>query len=308
MPLAITSDFSGDWIGRFILRTMEGFDGLTHNLFRVETGINEKRALTKIDYTQEPRADAADPTFAGDFNLTERSLAPVKYVVANTKFDPAALENHWIAERFLRGEPFVEWPVQMQMDFMALIAGTHANWLNRQIWSGDTAGSAPNNIFDGFIKQALADATVIDVATPAALTLANIEAKLNDTWRAIPEIVRQDPNCRIKLSYSAWRLYGDSERAKTTKGIDSYQNDPTIFKGIRLVPCYGMPANTMIGCVDGPGPTGNLFMGLGYDPDSMDTLVIDKVSNSSREWFVQLRAKASVNYAKGNELVLYHFV
>jgi hypothetical protein len=308
MALAITSDFSGDWIGRFILRTMEGFDGLTHNLFRFETGINEKRALTKIDYTQGPQPDAADPAFAGNFTLTERSLAPAKYLVANVKFDPAALENHWIAEKFKRGEPFVEWPLQLQMDFMALIAGNHAIWLNRNIWTGDTAGPEPDARFDGIIKRALADATVIDVATPAALTEGNIIGKLKDTWSAIPKVVRQDPNCRIKISHTAWELYGNADRALANKGVNNYDGDPTIYRGIRLVPCYGIPDNTMIACVDGPGPNGNLFMGLGYDLDSTDTLVIDKVSNSSREWFVQLRAKADVNYAKGNELVLYHFV
>jgi hypothetical protein len=307
MALAITSDFSGDWIGRFILRSMEGFDGITKNLFVFDTDIKQKRALTKMAYTQEPQADAASPNFAGDFTLTENSLEPKKYVVANVKFDPATLEDHWIAEKFRRGEPFVEWPAEMQMDFMALITANHHRWLNRQIWQGDTAGSAPNNIFDGIIKRALADANVIDVATPAALTSGNILAKLADTYTAIPEVVREDPNVRIKLSYRAWRLYGDADRALANKGVNNYDGDPNIYRGIRLVPCYGMPANTMVACVDGPGPTSNLFMGLGYDMDSQDTLKIDRVEAKSREWFVQLRAKADVNYAKGDELVLYHF-
>lgn len=53
------------------------------------------------------------------------------------------------------------------------------------IWSGDDS----TGHFNGLIPQLLLDATVIDVATPVAITSANVEAELAKFIDAVPDAV-----------------------------------------------------------------------------------------------------------------------
>lgn len=304
MPVSVTSGYSGDALDRLIARLFVPLQAFNQGLFNIEADIKKTRAITRASLSNDTvQADAADPAFVGTLTLNERTLTPAAYVAVNMKLDPYALKDHWIAEKFKKGEPFVEWPVELQMQLMDLVNRNHWNWLNRKIWSGSTGGGDP---FQGIITRLVADVATLDVPTPVALTSANILVELNELRDTMTDLIRLDPATRIIVSPKTLKLYQDADRALTYKGVNNADAGPSVFAGTPIVALHGFPDDTMLATAASVQAGGsNLFAGVGYDIDSQDTLIVDRVSNSSREWFVQIRARLDVNYAFAEECVLY---
>ena len=172
-----------------------------------------------------------------------------------------------------------------------------ARKIDTDIWEGD--GLAGN--FAGIIPALLLDDDVIDVATPVAITSANVEAELGKFIDTVPDELIGSDGFILGVSTNVIRalrkLYGTQARSNGT----FLKPDEAEFNGYALKEIKALSANTMIGY----NPA-QVFFGTGLLADFNEVSIkdMDEVDLSG-----QIRMKmvmsGGVQYAYGGEIVLY---
>ena len=90
-------------------------------------------------------------------------------------------------------------------DFIiAHVAGLVAEKTEQNIWEGVNANAGE---FDGLVTLALADSDVIDAASHAAVTSANVIAKLGSIVDAIPSTLYNKEDMHLYVSQNIARAY-----------------------------------------------------------------------------------------------------
>ena len=178
------------------------------------------------------------------------------------------------------------------------------------LWTGNFGGAQAGE-YNGIETLALADSTVIDVASPAALTAANIIDKMQDTVDAIPNTLFGKEDLKLYVSNKAAKLYiralggfgaaGLGGSGSDAKGTQWYNNGSLTFGGIPIFVARGMSDNTMIAA-----ETSNLFFGTGLLSDYNEVRVIDQTPiDGSQNVRIVMRFTAAVQIGVGANVVYY---
>jgi hypothetical protein len=307
MPASITSTYSSEFLETILVKLTTGNPTVSGGHIRIHSGVNHKISIPRIsgsdlikDYKATPEASDS-----GTVTITEEEILTGGYMLY-ARFNPETFANFWrpfqpVGSAFV----FQELPQAVQMAIMEEFLRVHSEFIENLIFQGDTAGSAPNDKFDGALKVAAGDSDVIDVSTPISLTAGNIVAEIGRVYAAIPQAVKISPNCKIFVSYDDFELYGDAQRAKANKGLEDWDITPRSFKGKTIVPTYGMPKDSMLATVASSGMDSNLHMAIKFAQD-FDQIKVGPVANDSEEMFLKMAFKAGIGYSFGSQVVAYN--
>jgi hypothetical protein len=182
---------------------------------------------------------------------------------------------------------------------------TIAQNIEKLRWRGDTNDGSPQlNLCDGYLKGLLADATVIDIANPAAITPSNVLAKLALVYAAIPaEVITNQDELRIYVSAPVATSYRAAVAASNTQANLTQALDFT-YLGIKMVLCPGMGTDsTMVATL-----RGNLIYGFDALGDSKALRAVN-LADTVATPVIRTRANMKVGFkhVNGGEIVLYKF-
>jgi hypothetical protein len=243
-----------------------------------------------------------------DVDVAERVLT-LKEVQSNVQLCKKDYHQDWIAAQ-AGYSAYEDLPADFKSFMLAHVAGMTAAAIETSIWEGSAGTSGQ---FDGLVTLALADATVVDVASHAAVTSANVIDKLGSIVDAIPSTVYGSEDLTIYVSRNIAKAYvralgGFSVAATSNAGVDNqgtqwFSNGALTFDGIPVVVASGLADDTAMAA-----QTSNLFFGCGLLSDvTAEAKYIDMADvDGSQNVRIIYRLSAGVQFAIGSDIVLYH--
>jgi hypothetical protein len=276
--------------------------GKSSATFKLIPNVKSKIKLAKLDLGNI--LQDADCTFSatGEGALSQKSFE-VEPIKINLSYCKRTFETNYLSELMRPGSNSNEvMPATIENYLLAQVAKQTSNDLEKITWSGDTASATyPLMRADGLIKKFLADGTVIDVATPVALTSANIVAQIGRTYDAIPATIISKEDLVIYVGTAAWKLYKQA-LANASAETNFMQNYAELFYlGVPVLEAPGLAVNRMVAC-----QKSNLVLLTDLVSDFEEVQVLPQ-GNVTGEPTVRMvgEFKFGVDYIYGSEIVLY---
>ena len=294
----ITTNFVGEVAGEYIAQMIREANTLSDNLVTVLPNITSPQFIRKIETDNGFVDYVCGFTPAGSITLSEKELAPKK-IKEDREICKEDFRQLWTAAQMGFSAHNDNLPATEQAAILEDIGKRVALKIDQEIWNGDgTAGKLA-----GFIPAFVADADVIDVTLPVAITAANVEAELGKFIDAHTDEVLQDEANHIfgvstNVLRAIKRAYGTQARSN---GVFLQPNEFD-FEGYKLTEIKGLPANTMVGY-----NRNNLFFGTGLLSDHNEIKVqdMDEVGLLTGQIRTKIVLTGGVQYAWGGEVVLY---
>jgi hypothetical protein len=276
--------------------------GKSTSTFKLIPNVKSKIKLAKLDLGNI--LQDADCTFSatGEGTLSQKSFE-VEPIKINLSYCKRTFETDYLSQLMRPGSNNPEvMPAAIENYLLDQVAKQTSNDLEKITWAGDTASATyPLMRADGLIKKFLADASVIDVATPVALTSANIVAQIGRTYDAIPATVISKDDLVIYLGTAAWKLYKQA-LANASSETNFMQNYAELFYlGVPVLEAPGLPVNRMVAA-----QKSNLVLLTDLVSDFEEVQVLPQ-GNVTGEPTVRMvgEFKFGVDYIYGSEIVLY---
>jgi len=303
------STYAGEFAGDYVAAALLSAPTLEKGLITVLPNIHYKRVMKKISTTGSVLVNATcDFDHNMDVDVAERVLT-LKELQSNVQLCKKDYHQDFIATQ--AGYSAYESLPGNFKDFMiAHVAGMTAAKIETNIWEGAVGSSGQ---FDGLVTLALADATVVDVASHAAVTASNVIDKLGSIVDAIPNTVYGSESLKIYVSRNIAKAYvralggfiaaGVGANGTDNKGTQWFSNGALSFDGIPVVVANGMADDTAMAA-----ESTNLFFGCGLLSDiNQEVKFIDMSEiDGSQNCRIVMRMSAGVQYAIGSDVVLYH--
>lgn len=303
------STYAGEFAGDYVAAALLSAPTLEKGLITVLPNIHYKRVMKKISTTGSVLVDATcDFDHNMDVDVAERVLT-LKELQSNVQLCKKDYHQDFIATQ--AGYSAYESLPGNFKDFMiAHVAGMTAAKIETNIWEGAVGSSGQ---FDGLVTLALADATVVDVASHAAVTASNVIDKLGSIVDAIPNTVYGSESLKIYVSRNIFKAYvrslggfasgGLGANGVDAKGTTFFNGQNLSFDGIPVVVANGMADDTAMAA-----ESTNLFFGCGLLSDvNQEVKFIDMSEiDGSQNCRIVMRMSAGVQYAIGSDVVLYH--
>ena len=296
MATTIQSNYAGKEAGGIIGQAFREGETLSKGLVRVYENINFKLNLRKIDYTDGTSPYSCGFNPAGDIDLSEKVLEPLKFKndieVCKEDFRQTWSEDQEGASAFninLAGD--------IENAIMTEVLGQHAEKIDRQIWEGDSATAGE---FDGFIKLFKADADVVKL-TGAVITKDNVLDSLMTALEATKVSVRNSNDLKVVVSadvYQAYNFYLVSQGIVNGLGGADM---PVTFAGYTMERVSGLDPSTIV-----IYEKDNLIFGTGLLGDHNELRVRD-MDDSLMDGNVRMKMvyNAGVQYYNSDEIVWY---
>lgn len=294
--LDITTNFVGEVAGEYIAEMIKEANTISENLVTVLPNVVSPQFVRKIQ-TEDGFVDyVCGFTPVGGITISEKELAPKK-VKWDSELCKEDFRQLWTAAQMGFSAHNDSLPQTEQAAILADMGTRIARKIDVDIWEGD----GTTGIFAGIVPALLADADVIDVATPVAITAANVQAEVGKFIDAIPDAVIGSSNLVLGVSTNVIRAlkrsYGTQARANGTF-LKPSEFD---FEGYTLVEIKGLNANTMIAY-----DKTQVFFGTGLTADFNEIKVKDMdETDLSGQVRMKVVFSGGVQYAYGGEIVLY---
>ncbi len=303
----LTTTYAGEFAGKYISAALLSGDTLGNELITIKPNVKHKEVLKKVA-TDSLVKDATcdfDPT--STLTLTERILTMEEFQV-NLQLCKKDFVTDWEAVQ-MGYSAYSNLPPSLSDFLIAHVADKTAQKMEQNIWGGSNSNAGE---FDGLVTLALADSSVVDVASHAAVTSANVIAKLGSIVDAIPSTLYGSESLKIYVSQNIAKAYVRAlggfvatigANGTDNKGTQWYANGALSFDGIPVVVANGLNDDTAMAA-----ESTNLFFGCGLLSDVnqevkyIDMSEIDGSQNSR----IIMRMSAGVQYAIGSDIVLYH--
>jgi hypothetical protein len=264
---------------------------------RVETGITKSLKLTAIDLGEPVITKGTEATAIDDADVTKPTLPEI---TLTPKESVAAFD---LSYSFLRKNIRRE---SVNTDLNMAYAKRIGKDVSLVVMNGDTANAGSTRkdkalkILDGVITKALADDDVNDHVIPADPTYKGKDGVLSAMINKLPEDFREQRDELIFLvGHDVFDTYADEIGAiETALGsqvlITGKYNDGLPYKGIKILPVYGMPADTVVLTLKQ-----NIAVGMGVE---MQVLTQDQHRKRVQE--VTIIHEFDANYFLGRAIVL----
>tara|TARA_R110001583_G_scaffold12606_5_gene55722 strand:- start:669 stop:1595 length:927 start_codon:yes stop_codon:yes gene_type:complete len=301
----ITSSYAGEAAAGFLAAALLEGNTIAKGGIEVLQNIKYKEVMQKLATDANViKNGTCDFTPTGQVDITERILIPEEFQV-NLEFCTQKWLDSW--EAISMGYSAYNNPPK---NFTAYIMGHVAKMVSAStetnIWEGVNSTEGQ---FDGFVPLALADSSVLDVASHAAVTSANVVEKLGDIVDLIPSTLYGKDDLHIYISQNIARAYVRALGgfAATNSGVDAkshmwYGDQALTFDGVKLFVANGLNDDTAMAT-----QKSNLFFGCGLLNDQNSAKLIDmSQTTGSQNFRVIMRYTAGIQYAIGSEIVLYH--
>jgi hypothetical protein len=302
---SITSTYAGEFAGKYISAALLSGSTIEQGGVEVKPNVKFKEVIKKVATDANIIKDATcDFTATGAVTLTERILQPEEFQV-NLELCKSNFTSDWEAVQ-MGYSAFDNMPPKFSDFMIGHVAGLVAEKNEKNIWEGVNSNAGE---YDGLVTLALADADVIDVASHAAITAANVVDKLGSIVDAIPSALYGKEDLHIYISQNIARAYVRALGgfAATNSGVDAkshmwYGDQALSFDGVKLFVANGLADDTAMAA-----EKSNLFFGTGLLSDYNEVKLLDMADlDGSQNARVIMRYTAGVQYGIGTDIVLYH--
>jgi hypothetical protein len=300
--------YAGEFAGKYISAALLSGSTIANGGIEVLPNVKYKQVIQRIATDGIVKDATCDFDATSTITLTERVITPEEFQV-NLQLCKKDFHQTW--EAITMGySAFDNLPPSFADYLIAHVAAKVAEKTEQNIWKGVTANAGE---FAGFVTLATADATVIDVASPASggITAANVIAELGKVVDAIPAALYGKEDLYLYVSQSAARAYvralggfgasGLGANGTNAMGTQWWNNGSLSFDGIKIFVAQGMADDYVMAA-----QKSNLFFGTGLLSDQNEVQLIDMSPiDGSQNVRVVMRFTASVQYGIGSEIVLY---
>jgi len=303
------STYAGEFAGDYVAAALLSAPTLEKGLITVLPNIHYKRVMKKISTTGSVLVDATcDFDHNMDVDVAERVLT-LKELQSNVQLCKKDYHQDWIATQ-AGYSAYESLPTNFKDFMIAHVAGMSAAKIETNIWEGAVASSGQ---FDGLVTLALADSTVNDVGSHAAVTASNVIDKLGSIVDDIPSTLYGSESLKIYVSRNIAKAYVRAlggfvatigANGTDGKGTQWFSNGQSLsFDGIPVVVANGMDDDTAMAA-----ESTNLFFGCGLLSDVQQEVKYLDMSevDGSQNCRIVMRMSAAVQYAIGSDIVLYH--
>jgi len=296
MATTVQSFYSGKEAGEIVGQAFKEGETLSKGLVRVYENINFKLNLRKINYTDGTTPYSCGFTPAGDIDLSEKVLEPLKFKndieVCKEDFRQTWSEDLEGASAFN-----INLASDIENAIIVEVLGQHAQKIDDQIWNGDSSNVGE---FDGFIKLFDADADIIK-QTGAVITKDNVLEALMSALGATPVSIRNSNDLKVVVSadvYQAYNFYLVSQGVVNGLGGADM---PVTFAGYAIERVSGLAENTIV-----IYERDNLIFGTGLLGDHNELRIKD-MDDSLMDGNVRMKMvyNAGVQYYNPAEIVYY---
>jgi len=306
----ITSTYAGEFAGKYISAALLSSSTIEDGGVTVMPNVKYKSVIQRIETGNLIADGTCDFTPISNVDLTEVIIMPEEFQV-NLQLCKSDFINTWEAAQmgFSAFNPN-GLPTSFADYLVGYVAGKVAAANETNIWTGNLGGAQAGE-YNGLETLAAADATVIDVPTPVALTAANIIDKMQAVVDLIPNALYGKEDLKLYVSNKAAKLYvralgGFSVAATANSGTDAkgtqwYSNGSLTFGGIPIFVGRGMSDDTMIAA-----ESSNLFFATGLLNDYNEVRVIDMTPmDGSQNVRLVMRFTAAAAIGVGADVVYY---
>jgi hypothetical protein len=307
--VTINSSFAGDFAGKYISASLLSASTIDDGGVTVMPNIKYKQVIQKIETGSLIADGTCDFTANSSVTLSEVVLTPEEFAV-QLQLCKSDFLNTW--QSYQMGFSAFNnngLPTSFADYLIGYVASKIAAENEVNIWTGNLGGAQAGE-YDGYETLAAADATVIDVPTPVALTSANIIDKLQAVVDLIPNTLYGKEDLKLYISNKAQKLYVRALGGFTAtigaagtdnRGTQWFNNSSLSFGGIPVFVASGMSDNTMIAA-----ETSNLFFGTGLLSDYNEVRTIDQTPiTGSQNVRIIMRFTAAVQIGVGADVVYY---
>lgn len=294
--LDITTNYIGEVAGEYIGAMLKESNTLSQNLVTILPNIVSTTFLRKIETADSFVDYVCGWTPAGSITLSEYSITPKK-VMWNSEMCKEDFRQLWTAQEMGFSAHNDNLPATEQAAILLEMGKVVARKVDVDIWEGNNADGR----FNGLIPQLLADATVIDVATPVAITSVNVEAELGKFIDAVPDAVIGAPDLILGVSTNVLRAL-KKVQGSFARSNGTFTNPSEFdFNGYTLTEIKALNANTMVAYAKS---NVTFVTGLLADHNEIKIKDMDETDLSGT-----IRMKVvftgAIGYAYGAEIVLY---
>jgi hypothetical protein len=305
---SITSTYAGEFAGKYISAALLSGSTIANGGIEVLPNVKYKQVIQKIATDGIVKNATCDFDATSTITLTERIITPEEFQV---NLQLCKKDFHNTFEAISMGySAFDSLPPSFADFLIAHVASKVAEKTEQNIWKGATATAGE---FDGLVTLATADATVIDVASPASggITAGNVIAELGKVVDAIPAALYGKEDLYLYVSQSVARSYvralggfgasGLGANGTNSMGTQWWNNGSLSFDGVKIFVATGMADDYVMAA-----QKSNLYFGTGLLSDSQEVQIIDLSGiDGSQNVRVVMRFTAAVQYGIGSEVVLY---
>ena len=305
----ITSTYAGEFAGKYLSAALLSANTIDKGGIEVMPNIKYKSTMKKVTTASSIIGDAScDFTgTAGQVTLTERLLQPKEFQV-NLEFCKKDFVSDWEAAQ-MGYSAFDNLPPKFSDFIIGHVAGLVAEKTEKNIWEGVDTNAGE---FDGLVTLALTDADVVDVASHAAVTSANVIDKLGSIVDAVPSALYNKEDLHIYVSQNIARAYvralggfatSIGAAGTDSKGTQWYNAGGQLsFDGVKIFVANGLADDTAMAA-----QKSNLYFGTGLLSDMNEVKVLDMADlDGSQNVRVIMRFTSGVQYGIGSDVVLYH--
>jgi len=305
---SITSTYAGEFAGKYISAALLSGSTIENGGIEVKPNVKYKSVIKKVATDANVIKDAScDFTATGTVTLTERILQPEEFQV-NLQFCKSDFASDWEAIQ-MGYSAYDKMPPKFSDFIIGHVAGLVAEKTEQNIWEGVDATAGE---FDGLVTLALADADVIDVASHAAVTAANVIDKLGSIVDDIPSALYGKEDLYLYVSQNIARAYvralggfgasGLGAAGTNNQGTQWWNNGDLSFDGVKIFVAQGMADDTAMAA-----QKSNLYFGTGLLSDHNEVKLLDMADlDGSQNVRCIMRYTAGVQYGIGSDIVLYH--
>ena len=306
----ITSSYSGEFSSRYISAALLSSSTIEDGGVEVMPNVKFKSVIQRIETGSLIADGTCDFSASSNVNLTEVVIQPEEFQV-NLQLCKSDFINTW--ESIQMGYSAFN-PNGLPSSFADYLIGHVASKVaaanETNIWTGNLGGAQAGE-YNGLETLAAADATVIDVPTPVALTAANIIDEMQRVVDLIPNALYGKEDLKLYVSNKAAKLYiralggfavaATSNAGSDNKGTQWYGGGSLSFGGIPIFVGRGMSDDTMMAA-----QSSNLFFATGLLNDYNEVRVIDMTPiDGSQNVRLVMRFTAAAAIGVGADVVYY---
>ena len=306
----ITSTYAGEFAGKYISAALLSASTIEDGGVEVMPNVKFKSVIQRIETGSLIADGTCDFSASSNVNLTEVVIQPEEFQV-NLQLCKSDFINTW--ESIQMGYSAFN-PNGLPSSFADYLVGHVASKVaaanENNIWTGNLGGAQAGE-YNGLETLAAADATVLDVSSPIALTAANIIDEMQRVVDLIPNALYGKEDLKLYVSNKAAKLYiralggfavaATSNAGSDNKGTQWYGGGSLSFGGIPIFVGRGMSDDTMIAA-----QSSNLFFATGLLNDYNEVRVIDMTPiDGSQNVRLVMRFTAAAAIGVGADVVYY---
>lgn len=264
----ITTNYAGEFAGKYIAAAVLSANTLANNGVTILPNVKYKANIKKLVNSGIVTSATCDFTDTGVVTLSDKVLT-VSEMQVNLQLCKTPFQQDWEAVA-MGYSAFDTLPTTFSDFFIAKMLKDIALDTENFIWNATT----------GLGKLLKTDGSVV-IATPVAITNANVQAEMGRVVDGIPASIYGVEDLRIFVSQNVAKSYvrmlggfgasGLGGNGVNAQGNQWYQNGTALnFDGVQIFVANGLPANTMVATT-----ISNLFFGTGLQDDQNLIKTID---------------------------------